>query len=109
MEGVMQQRRTGKLVRDRVPEILRAEGGNPRTAVLSDEEYDLALQAKLHAEIAKMVAASNESRAEELADVLEVLYALAECHGLDWDTVEHVGLNKRHQKGGFEGRVWLES
>ena len=105
---MVQQRRTGKLVRDRVPEILRAAGDDPRTAVLSDEEYDLALQSKLHEEVAKMVAASDDRCTEELADVLEVLYALAEHHGLDWDTVEHFGLAKRHEMGGFEGRVWLE-
>lgn len=105
---MVQQRRTGKLVRDRVPEILRATGDAPRTAVLSDEEYDLALQSKLHEEVAKMEAASDDRRMEELADVLEVLYAIAEYHGLDWDTVEHVGLTKRHERGGFEGRVWLQ-
>jgi predicted house-cleaning noncanonical NTP pyrophosphatase (MazG superfamily) len=103
------EHRTGRLVRDRIPELLRAAGDDPRTSVLGDEEYDLALQARLHEEIAKMVAASDDRRTEALADVLEVLYALAEYHGLDWDTVEHVGLTRRHEKGGFEGRVWLES
>jgi len=96
-------------VRDKVPDTIRAAGGDPHTALLGDEEYDLALQSNLHEEIAKLLAAPEDERIEELADVVEVLYALAEHYGIDWDAVESVGVTKKHEKGGFEGRVWLES
>ncbi len=95
-------------MRDKIPDVIRRSGGHPHTALLSDEEYDLALQAKLHEEIGELLAAPADSRTEELSDVVDVLYALAEHYGIDWDAVEAVGLRKRHEKGGFEGRVWLE-
>jgi predicted house-cleaning noncanonical NTP pyrophosphatase (MazG superfamily) len=105
---MIQQQRSGKLVRDRIPDIIRANGGDSHTTVLDDREYTLALQAKVHEEIEELLASPADKRTEELADIVEVLYALAEHYGLDWDAVEIVRLRKKHERGGFEGRVWLE-
>jgi predicted house-cleaning noncanonical NTP pyrophosphatase (MazG superfamily) len=102
------EQQSGKLVRDKIPEIVREAGGDPRTAVLGDEAYTMALRAKLLKEVEELLAAPDDKRIEEVADVVEVLYAIVEHYGLDWDEVEVEGLRKRHENGGFEGRVWLE-
>ena len=53
--------------------------------------------------------APNDKRIEEAADVLEVLHTMVEDYGLDWDAVEVEVRRKRQEKGGFGGRVWLET
>ncbi len=105
---MVHQQRSGKLVRDKIPDIIRANGGTPHTVLLDDRAYALALQAKVHEEVEELLASEPDKRTEELADIVEVLHALAEHYGIDWDTVETVGLAKKHERGGFEGRVWLE-
>jgi predicted house-cleaning noncanonical NTP pyrophosphatase (MazG superfamily) len=67
------------------------------------------LRAKLLEEVEELLAAPDDKRVEEVADVVEVLYAMVEHYGLDWDEVEVEGLRKRHEKGGFEGRIWLQT
>ena len=102
-------RPNGKLVRDRIPEIIREAGGDPVTVILSPEEYPLALMAKLTEEVEELLAARGDHVAEELADVLEVLTAVAGLNGIDWRSVETLRADKRATRGGFEGRVWLQA
>ncbi|GGK90930.1 nucleoside triphosphate pyrophosphohydrolase [Deinococcus radiotolerans] len=89
---------TGKLVRDRIPELF---GGQIRT--LTEGEYRAALRAKLEEEVAEYL---NAGEAEELADVLEVLRALAALHGLSPEELEALRRAKADARGGFAGRVW---
>ena len=105
---MVQQERSGKLVRDRIPDIIREAGGDPTTTLLGDEDYTEALRLKLLEEVEELLAAPAEKRIEEVADVVEVLEAMVQDYGLDWDEVEAEGLRKRHERGGFEGRVWLD-
>jgi predicted house-cleaning noncanonical NTP pyrophosphatase (MazG superfamily) len=105
---MVQQERSGKLVRDRIPDIIREAGGDPTTTLLEDEDYTEALRLKLLEEVEELLAAPAEKRIEEVADVVEVLEAMVQDYGLDWDEVEAAGLRKRHERGGFEGRVWLD-
>ncbi|GAA5044617.1 putative house-cleaning noncanonical NTP pyrophosphatase (MazG superfamily) [Thermocatellispora tengchongensis] len=98
----------GKLVRDRIPEIIRRHGGEPVVRVLGEEEYRAALLAKLGEEAAELAAASGEEVAGEIADVFEVLRALARVHGHDWRHVEKVAEAKRAERGAFEDRIYLD-
>jgi len=95
----------GKLIRDRIPEIIREAGGDPRTRTLDDEAFREALCAKLAEETNEFLEART---AEELADVLEVVYALAEQAGLTPDALEAIRLEKRAARGGFDRRLFLE-
>jgi predicted house-cleaning noncanonical NTP pyrophosphatase (MazG superfamily) len=104
---MVERQESGKLVRDRIPEIIRVNGGDPRVVILDDREYALALQAKVHEELEELLASPVDKRVGELADILEVLYGLAEHYGIDWDTVEEARLHAKHERGGFEGRVWM--
>ena len=95
----------GKLVRDRIPEIIREQGGDPRTRSLDGEAFREALCAKLAEETREFLDART---AEELADVLEVVYALADDEGLTPDALEALRLKKRVERGGFDRRLFLE-
>jgi predicted house-cleaning noncanonical NTP pyrophosphatase (MazG superfamily) len=74
--------RPNKLVRDRIPEILAARGIKHEVRVADrGERLDL-LQAKIEEELAEYLAATDdEARLGELADVWEVILALAMLHG----------------------------
>lgn len=97
----------GKLVRDRVPDIVRTRGRKPAVRTLSDHEFRDALLTKLDEEVAEVHAATPDSLSEELADVLEVAMAIADVAGVDWSTVEALRREKRSTRGGFEARLWM--
>jgi predicted house-cleaning noncanonical NTP pyrophosphatase (MazG superfamily) len=97
-----------KLVRDGIPRIIEAGGGQPVTRVLDQTGYLLALRAKLLEEAEEAQAASDQQLRSELADVLEVLRALAAAHGMSWEDVEAEAARKRDERGGFDQRIFLE-
>lgn len=99
----------GKLVRDLVPDIIRADGRTPDTRVLDTGEYERALMDKLVEEAVELSAADRESRLEEAADVYEVLQALTVVMGVNLEQVKARADAKRAERGGFEQRLWLES
>ena len=94
-----------KLVRDKIPEIIEADDKVCKTHVLSDDEYIAALEAKLNEEVAEYQADKN---LEEMADVLEVLYAITEARGYSVEELERVRAAKAEKRGGFSDRIFLE-
>jgi hypothetical protein len=44
----------------------------------------------------------------ELADVLEVLQALAQAHGGSWTRLQEIATRKRTERGAFNDRIFLE-
>ena len=97
-----------KLVRDQIPAIIAADGGQPVTRVLDQAGYEAALRAKLLEEAHEAQAAPDGKLASELADVLEVLQALAAAHDMSWDEVVSEASRKRGERGGFDHRIFLE-
>lgn len=95
-----------KLVRDRIPEVIEAGGGKAEIRILSDEEYALLLEAKLDEEVGEY---HREKNAEELADILEVVYALAASIGCSREELLRIYQKKHETRGGFEKRVFLIS
>ena len=67
-----------KLVRDKIPEIIELNGGKAEYRVLNAEEYRQALETKLDEEVLEF---HQDKTAEELADILEVVFALAATAG----------------------------
>jgi predicted house-cleaning noncanonical NTP pyrophosphatase (MazG superfamily) len=98
-----------KLVRDRIPDIIAAEGGLPVTRVLDHAAYRQALLDKLAEESAEAARASDADLPEELADVLEVLRALTAAAGMSWEQFLALADDKRNRRGGFAGQIFLES
>jgi predicted house-cleaning noncanonical NTP pyrophosphatase (MazG superfamily) len=98
----------GKLVRDRIPDLIRASGREPSIRVLDGEEYRRALHAKLTEESRELQSAAESDRLEEMADVLEVLLALGELDGVGLEEVAERAAEKKLDRGGFSARIWLE-
>lgn len=97
-----------KLVRDKIPEIITANGDIPATRVLDTAEYREALFAKLGEESDELRAAEGEAELWELADLQEVLNALAESYGYSPHWVGVAAEQKRQKRGGFRQRIYLE-
>jgi predicted house-cleaning noncanonical NTP pyrophosphatase (MazG superfamily) len=93
----------GKLVRDKIPQIIRSKGLDPVVWTASAEEYGIRLRDKLQEEVAEFIASDNDP--EELADILEVLYALAEEVGTDPQELEKLWAVKAAERGGFAERI----
>lgn len=98
--------RVEKLIRDKLPEIMRAQGLQVFERTLGDAEYRAELKRKLVEEAAEAASAAADSLIEELADVLEVVIALSEASGCSLADVEARRIAKRAERGGFEGRVY---
>ena len=94
-----------KLVRDRIPEIIRASGKSCATEVLSDEAYLRMIDAKLDEELAEY---HQEQNLEELADLLEVLRAAVIARGYTLDKLESVRAQKAAKRGGFAQKILLK-
>lgn len=95
----------GKLVRDRIPEIMREQGKDPEVERISGERLRLALKDKLVEEAGEVRQA--EDIVEELADVLEVVDALIEAYGLDHGEIEHARADKKAKRGSFSRGEYL--
>lgn len=95
-----------KLVRDRIPEIIASKGGTAQFRTLSPEEYLIFLEAKLDEETGEY---HRDKNIEELADILEVVYALAASIGCTKEELNDVYRKKHEARGGFEKRILLIS
>lgn len=94
-----------KLVRDKIPEIIEKAGKKAYTHILSEEDYMTELDKKLNEECAEYQA---DKSIEELADMLEVMYAIAEARGWSVSELEAVRREKAEKRGAFERRIFLE-
>lgn len=93
----------GKLVRDKIPQIIRSKGEEPVIHTASLEEYNTHLRDKLKEEVDEFLASDNDP--EELADILEVLHALAVQVGIDRQQLEKLRADKAEKRGGFAARI----
>lgn len=97
-----------KLVRDRIPEIIAETGKNYSTRILDQEEFILELKKKSIEELDEYLNTNNDEKAiEELADLLEVLHALAETHGVSIEKVEELRKQKAKKRGSFKEKIYL--
>lgn len=94
-----------KLVRDGIPDIIRAGGETPVTHIATPGEYRRALRAKLREEMAEYFESGD---IDELADILEVVYALGRLDGCDPAQLDAVRERKAAHRGTFSGRVMLD-
>jgi predicted house-cleaning noncanonical NTP pyrophosphatase (MazG superfamily) len=93
-----------KLVRDRIPAIIEAGGKACVWEILPEAEYLRVLDTKLEEELAEY----QESKSiEELADLLEVIRAVAAARGFSWEQLEQIRQEKFIARGGFEKKILL--
>ncbi|WP_312164065.1 nucleoside triphosphate pyrophosphohydrolase [Phenylobacterium sp.] len=99
--------RVQKLIRDRLPAMMRADGLAVFERRLGEAEFVAALKEKLVEEAQEAREATSPAELTgELADVLEVIHALAAAHGLSMAEIEARRLAKRTERGGFDDRVF---
>lgn len=97
-----------KLVRDLIPQIIQSSGKECRTRILDEEEYTKELVIKLKEESEEYFTAQGpKDSLEELADMLEIIRALAVVHGSTWEQLEALREKKAEARGGFLERVYL--
>lgn len=94
-----------KLVRDRIPEIIKSQGKTCEVDILDDEAYLKALEDKLLEEV-------NEYREnpsiEELADIFTVLNRIVTMRKLSWPELTNRFFDKSHERGGFYNKIFLK-
>ena len=93
-----------KLVRDRIPEIIMASGAECKTEILSDERYVEMIDKKLDEELAEY---HKDKSLEELADLVEVIYAATLARGYTIDELEAVRVKKATERGAFAKKILL--
>ena len=93
-----------KLVRDRIPDIIEASGKSCVTEILSDEDYLRMVDAKLDEELAEY---HKDQNIEELADLMEVIYAAAIARGYTLEQLEQVRVEKTEKRGRFTKKIRL--
>jgi predicted house-cleaning noncanonical NTP pyrophosphatase (MazG superfamily) len=98
---------SGKLVRDRIPQIIAEAGVQKRYSKIAHEDMKYALRTKLEEEVSELISSSPDSEVEELADVFEVLVSLSAVLGHPWGEVVRAAEEKRDSRGGFSLGVWL--
>ena len=86
--------------------MIKAQGETPLTRILDEEEYRQHLEAKLDEETGEY---HRDKNTEELADVLEVVFALAQAQGCSAEELMQIYQKKHDARGGFEKRIFLIS
>lgn len=97
-----------KLVRDNIIDIIKNNGEEPIYSILDDSNYVSCLEKKLYEEYLEVIEASGDDRIEELADMLEVIEALAKTCNKTLEDVLLVKNNKKNKRGGFENKIFLK-
>ena len=92
-----------KLVRDKIPEIIKNSGKKAITTVLNEEEYLTELDRKLNEECAEY---QQDKSIEELADMLEVIYAITVARGYSVEELERIRAEKAEKRGEFNDRIF---
>jgi len=97
-----------KLVRDKIPNIISDNGENPIIRRLDDMEYKKELENKLYEEYKEVIESVGIDRIEELADMLEVINALAKIENKDLNDIIEIAQKKSEKRGAFEEKIFLE-
>ena len=97
-----------KLVRDKIPEIIKNNNEEPITRILNDIDYKKELENKLYEEYQEVLEATGKDRLEELADMLEIISSLAKLENSTLNNVIEIANKKVLKRGSFENKIFLE-
>ena len=101
----MKTKTYNKLVRDRIPEIIEKSGKKYTVETLNDSDYLTMIDKKLDEELAEY---HKDQNIEELADLLEVIYAATKVRGYSIEDLEKVRVEKTEKRGGFDKKILLK-
>lgn len=94
-----------KLVRDKIPDIIKKDSRKPITKILNDEEYKKELDKKLQEEVKEYL---EDDNIEELADIVEVIYGILASKDVSLEEFESVRKKKAEKRGAFKDKIFLE-
>ena len=94
-----------KLIRDRIPEKIKAKGETCKFHIAGNDEYWDKLKQKLSEEIDEF---REHPSIEELADIQEVVYAIADFKFDGISNLEKIRVEKFKKRGGFGRRLVLD-
>lgn len=94
-----------KLVRDKIPEIIKSEGREVKAKILNDEEYKKELNKKLQEEVREYL---EDNNVEELADIVEVVYGILNSMDITIEEFEKIRKEKVKKRGAFNKKIFLE-
>lgn len=94
-----------KLVRDKIPEIIKKNNEKPITRILNDEEYLKELNIKIQEELKEYLESGD---VEELADLEEVLRAILDAKNITYEEFEEIRNKKVQKRGAFKEKIYLE-
>jgi len=105
----MNRKTYNKLIRDRIPEIIKKDNAIPKISILDDERYKIALKEKLVEEAKELLEAKTDKEIlNELSDVLQLIESLALNNNTTIEEVEKQRKKKKIERGGFEKKLFLE-
>lgn len=94
-----------KLIRDKIPQIIEQDGKKCVVEKLNDESYIEHLNLKLGEELSEYL--ESES-VEELADLVEVIYAILDFKNVSTSEFEKIRVEKVDKRGAFKKRLVLK-
>ena len=94
-----------KLVRDRIPEIIENSGNHCEVEIVSDEVALEYLYKKLNEEVEELL---EDKNLEEIADVVEVLFAIGKKYGYSEEDILNRRAEKNAKSGGFDNNIVLK-
>lgn len=94
-----------KLIRDRIPELIEADGHDYEMEILDDKRYFEALNKKLQEELDEYI---ESKEIMELADIVEIIYAILDHKDISRKEFEEMRKEKKQERGGFEKKLFLK-
>ena len=94
-----------KLIRDKIPEIIEQSGKKCIVEIMDNDTYIEYLNQKLNEELAEY---QQDKSIEELADLLEVIYAVVVARGYSVDELERIRIEKAENRGAFYKKLRLK-
>ncbi|HDR7633473.1 TPA: nucleoside triphosphate pyrophosphohydrolase [Bacillus mycoides] len=97
-----------KLIRDKIPQIIKNNGKTSTTRILPEDEYIKELCKKTQEELTEYLEAKTKpDKLEELSNLPEPINALAEHAGTTLEEINNIRKKKAKERGGFSDRVFL--
>ncbi len=99
-----------KLIRDKIPEIIKKDGRKYKIRTLNDEEYKKELLRKIVEESQEVLKTNGdkEELIKEIGDVLEVIDYLINIFKINRKEIEEIRLERKKSRGGFDKKIFLE-
>ncbi len=100
-----------KLIRDKIPQIIKKNNQKGDFEKLNKKEFQKALLKKLEEETKEVIEAKDnkEELINEISDIYEIIDAMIESFNLNKKEIIQKQKDKRRKRGGFKERIFLKS